>query len=458
MPASLSLSGAPVAKQPVSQKPNKKRNLIIFIAIIMPALLVSLYLERESRKWVPDAEKKVARAKNDAALQAILVIEKKAADQPKSVEAQTEFAKSLLTRNQFVMALIPAERAVAIDPQNPATHLLLALIYSTLGYRSQSLAQYRETLRIAPKNLEALQKLGDYLQATGENKSAEQVFLQAQTAEPSAIGPRISLANLYLDQSRNNEALGLLEPMLTDLQKVPVAALYIGGKVCTALGQTQRAQDMLREAVKRQPDFADAYHALGAVMCNQAKFSDGIPLLERAISLAPDNASHRYALGNAWFNNYSSANRLPSARSAYEAALERDPQNDWAHYYYGFTLEQMGENWAALREYDRALEINSRFDSAWYRKGAVFTALGKKSEAKESYAIFDKRSKAAITDVHGKRRDNSILDTAEEHYRRGMQLMQKGNKQEALADFRLALQRDPGFSQAKRAIDALGGK
>src|SRR5207249_1088570 len=98
----------------------------------------------------------------------------------------------------------------------------------------------------------------------------EQVYLQAQKAAPQTAGPRLSLANLYLEQSKAGDALALLEPLLGNIKEAPVAALFLAGRACQTLGQTQRGTDFLREAIRRQPDFADAYHTLGSILCNQA--------------------------------------------------------------------------------------------------------------------------------------------------------------------------------------------
>jgi Tfp pilus assembly protein PilF len=434
------------------------RKRLWLLVIVVPIVITALYLNHVSAHWVPDADKKVKEAQKKLAEDAFAEIEKVALAQPDSAKAQTDYAQALLQRNAYIAAVLPAERAVKSDPRDPNSHLLLAMIYSTLGYRSRALDQYKQTLKLAPNNMEAMQRLGEYLLALRETQEAEQVFLRAEKAAPQASGPRMSLASLYTGERRAEDALAVLEPTIADIKQAPVGALYLAARACSTLGKTQIGCDMLREAIRRQPNFADAYHTLGGMLCNQAKYAEGIPLLEKAAELAPNEASHRYSLGNGFFNDSALPDRLPCARSAYEAALEIDPQDPWTHYYYGFTLEQMGEKDAAMREYDRALEIQSNFDSAWYRKGAIYTAEGNIAEAKRCYAIFDKRSKQAITDVHSKRHHDSIVDTAPAHFQRGMAFLRHGDKAKAIADFEVAIQLDPKYSPAKRALQDTGGQ
>jgi tetratricopeptide (TPR) repeat protein len=439
--------------------PARHRSPLALMGVLIILFGGAIGLERVSRRWVPDADKKVKEAAANAAREGMNALASRAAAAPSDAAAQTAYARALVEQGAYLQAMIPAERATAANPQSPEAHLMLALIYSNVAYQRQAMQEYQLALKSATPEtrMMVMQKLGEFLTASGNSQAAAKIFESAHSLEPTNPGPIMSLASLSLEQNRAARAFELVNALCMDLQKAPVAALYLDAKACQSLGKTQRAMELLRTVIQRQADFADAYHLLGSVLCNQAQQSEGIPLLEKAVQLNPSNGTYRYALGNAYFNDAARPDRLTLARECYEAAVERDPQNDWAHYYYGFTLEQQGELAAALREYEHTLDLNAGFDSALYRSAAVLTQLGKRDEAKKFYALFDKRSKAAITDVHDRRRDNSIVDTAEAHYRRGMALMQKGDKAAAKDDFGLALQRDPAFAPARRALQSLGG-
>lgn len=447
---------ASASQSPPSTTGHKR--LLWILVTLCPIIGAALFINHLSERWVPDAEKKVKDTSKKVVADALATLEKSSKDHPSDVGIQLAYAHALLDRKAYFPALLPAERAARLDHANVEPQLLLATVYAELGYREKALNCYGDLLKASPKNLEVMQKLADYLAATNDVDRARQVLELAHATAPDASGPRMSLASLYTEQGKNPDALSILEPILTDLDKAPVGALYLASKACQAMGRQDRAEKMLRTAIRRAPDFADAYHALGSLCCNQSNQKEGIPLLEKSVELAPQSFANRYALGSAWFGNLNSSERLANSKAAFEAALDLDPQSDWAHYYYGLTLEQLDEKDAALREYDRVIEINSRFDSALYRKAAVLTALGRAAEAKQYYDQFDKDSKQEITNVHGNRRKNSILDTAAEHYRRGMSLVRKGDNAGARADFQLSLQRDPNFGPAKRALDGLGGR
>jgi predicted Zn-dependent protease len=82
---------------------------------------------------------------------------------------------------------------------------------------------------------------------------------------------------------------------------------------------------------------------------------------------------------------------INQAQQQFEASLELDPRSEWAHYYYGTTLEQKGETEAAAREYRRVLELNPEFASGYHRLGLLYKQQGRMAEAKQAMATRGRR-------------------------------------------------------------------
>ncbi|HEU4751476.1 MAG TPA: tetratricopeptide repeat protein, partial [Armatimonadota bacterium] len=401
------------------------------------------------------AEAKVRAAQARQAGNALQEAAREAEAHTADAQAQLRYARALLGQDSYIAALLPAERAARLAPASAEAQLLVAQICTTLEYRRPAEEHYRRALELDPAQLEAYQGLGNLRLAAGDVAGARRVFQQARDRAPGLPGPALSVARLELDQSRPAEALAALEPVLKE-QSPPVAALYLAGKACQTLGQTTRGIELLRRALQAEPNFADAYHVLGSILCNQANYAEGIPALRKAAELSPTEATYSYALGNALRTDHSRPDRLHEAKRAYETALEVDPRFAWAHYYYGLTLEELGEREAAVREYQRTLELHPKFGSAYYRLGGLLQIMGRKAEAQRYLGIFEKESQQAIAEVHGKRKERAIPDTAEEHYQRGKKYLAQGDRERALADFRVALQRDPSHGLARRALRELG--
>lgn len=438
-----------MTSQPIGSK-------LIITASIATAILLTLaiYLNKTSEKWVPDAEAKVKAAQLRKSGDSIVALMKSAQDNKTSVAIQMEYARALTDKGLFVKALGPAELAVKIDPNNAEANLLLAEICSPLDYREDAIYHYREAIRLNPGLLEAYQHLGDLLFAAGKLVESEKVFMSAHEHVPDSPGPVLSLSELYSQQGQQAKAAKILEPLIKK-GDAPVAVLFMYGKAANSVGQSSTGIDALTQAVKKSPEFADAHHALGSALANQSKYEEGIKELLKALELAPDNSNFRYALGNAFLFDTALPNHLDLARTTFEQSLEKDSSSQWAHYYYGMTLEQQGEDDAAAREYRRVLEINKEFASGYYRLGAIYKRQGRVEEGKRLQAYFDRKNREAITTVHGQRKDNSEVDNAEYRYQRGVKALKAGKKPLALSEFKAALDRDPNHLEAKQALAKL---
>ncbi|HTE18027.1 MAG TPA: hypothetical protein VK689_06565, partial [Armatimonadota bacterium] len=84
--------------------------------------------------------------------------------------------------------------------------------------------------------------------------------------------------------------------------------------------------------------------------------------------------------------------------------------------------------------------------------------LGSVEEARRYLALFERKNQQAIAAEHGMRRENSILDTADEHHQRGLRFLQQGDRRQAELEFRIALERDPAHGPARRDLRTLGAR
>jgi Tfp pilus assembly protein PilF len=77
----------------------------------------------------------------------------------------------------------------------------------------------------------------------------------------------------------------------------------------------------------------------GCALLSERHFHQAAVVLERARALEPGKASIREALARAYY----SSGRPARARAEFEAALEIEPTNDYAHFGLALCLERTGE-------------------------------------------------------------------------------------------------------------------
>lgn len=129
------------------------------------------------------------------------------------------------------------------------------------------------------------------------------------------------------------------------------------GKGSTGAGTVaaSEAEKSLRESAERDPRSFEANHRLGKALAENGKAREAIPYLERAEELKPGDYENAYvlALANAHAGNYERARDEAQALLAHSANAE-------LHHLLGDVQEKLGNSLAAVREYQRAAELDPR--------------------------------------------------------------------------------------------------
>ena len=121
------------------------------------------------------------------------------------------------------------------------------------------------------------------------------------------------------------------------------------GAGTVAASETERS---LRESVERDPRSFETNHRLGKALAENGKAREAIPYLERAGELKPGDYENAYilALANAHAGNYE------RARDAQALLAHND--NAVLHHLLGDVQEKLGNSLDAVREYQRAAELD----------------------------------------------------------------------------------------------------
>jgi tetratricopeptide (TPR) repeat protein len=118
-------------------------------------------------------------------------------------------------------------------------------------------------------------------------------------------------------------------------------------------GDNVGAVDAYLAAIGKHAQYPEAYEALGEVLYGQRKAADALEAFGVAVDLDPG-----YAL--AWYNLGFAARKtgdLRKARTASEKYTALRPADPDGHYGFGEVLRGLGERDAALREYQRFIEL-----------------------------------------------------------------------------------------------------
>ena len=276
-------------------------------------------------------------------------------------------ARVLQLTGEAPTAVTLLAREATREPRNVELGLAVAAAYSHAGDQQSLRATLRELRKRHPQNrevLDALSQVETDLQNHTRALEALDVLFQIS---PSAGLARRRARLLQLLQ-RRPEA-GTLLRRLRDESPGDARGHFELGAFAAAAGsgdlELAEAETSLREAVRLNPDFADAHRELGSVLQRTGRSAAAIPHLRRALDLAPRDAEACRLLGLA----YAASGDLERSREVFElfrrlrmeselrqrllaslARFNRQGESDENGYR---QLLRLGEWEAALRELER---------------------------------------------------------------------------------------------------------
>jgi tetratricopeptide (TPR) repeat protein len=93
------------------------------------------------------------------------------------------------------------------------------------------------------------------------------------------------------------------------------------GIVLAGMGRVDEAQAKYLDAIRLDPDNADAHYYLGSTLLMKGKTSEAIEHIREAIRVKPDNGNYRYGLGVV----LSGTGKLDEAEKEFSEALRISP-------------------------------------------------------------------------------------------------------------------------------------
>jgi Tfp pilus assembly protein PilF/SAM-dependent methyltransferase len=146
-------------------------------------------------------------------------------------------------------------------------------------------------------------------------------------------------------------------------------------------GNTELAIANLTEALKVNPNLAEAHHQLGLIQFQQGKFDDATLCFRRAISLEPQYTDAVYNLGNA----LAQSGQLAEAIATYKQVIDLQPHHLKAYLNLGVVHFQSQNLGAAVSCYQKALEIDSKNIRAYQSLATIFTDRGMLEKSIDCY-------------------------------------------------------------------------
>jgi Flp pilus assembly protein TadD len=208
---------------------------------------------------------------------------------PQAPRAHLLMARALCDLDRHAQAAFHYRTAIAHEPTNTHTRLELAAVAAKLGEDAETEAQYRATLALCPDDAAAFLRLTEWLRRARRGAEAGALCLQRLTDTPNDPEAAFELGNILYEAERYDEAVAAFRAAL---QRQPdhAGALENLGSTLLELGQLADAEFYLRQARDAHPDRPGPPNGLGASLRQRGDIAGAEACFRTALSLAPDHA------------------------------------------------------------------------------------------------------------------------------------------------------------------------
>ncbi len=268
-------------------------------------------------------------------------------------------ASELYEKQQTLMAMLAAQRAVEEDPEN-ADHLFLyGLILTDLKQFSEAEVQLRKALSLRPDSAEFHYRLAALLlqermqwKATlgldrrdtstrvvrGTEQEALEALEKTVKLDPNHFKARLHLGRTYYDHNQHLKARRQFEAVLERDQDYPWLHYHLS-MLHSNRGEVQAAIRELEKELELYPTHAQARLELGEWLVKIGLFERGLSHLSQVKQDEVHPVDLNYAIAKAHRGLGNPAQALAAARKC----LEMDPEFSDAHYLLGQLYRETGK-------------------------------------------------------------------------------------------------------------------
>ena len=256
----------------------------------------------------------------------------RAADKNKS-KALAHYTMGIIYDNkgQPNLAVSEYRESLRHDPHSTLARLRLGVDYLALEEEKKAVKEFELIEKIDPENKQATFILALVYTSRGDLASAEKKYKTLIKGGFADTGIYITLAYVYIQGEKYEEALKLLDVVLAENPE-NVSAYFYKGVVYERkssekkdMEAKRKAEENFRKAISLDPHLAEAYNYLGYIFAEEGRnLDEAVLFTKKAVELDPENAAYIDSLGWAYFKKGMTQKALEELKKAASIAKE-DP-------------------------------------------------------------------------------------------------------------------------------------
>ena len=362
------------------------------------------------------------------ALVACVLLASFACSKESKISGHLEKADKYFAEQKYKEAVIEYLNVLKLDPKNTRAAEQIGLAYYNQGDLQKAFPYLVKAEELSPDNLEVRQKLGNiYLlgRKIEDVRREADYILGKDPKNFDAIMLLAAIATIPQDVDAAIARLQALKPEYGDKPRYQMAL----GTLYMRKGQPAEAEKAFKEAVRLDPQSADAHNALGDFFANQNKLAEAKEQFRTAAGLAPPASLAWLKLADFYLRT----NEPEEAKKVLQEITAKAPDSIPA-------WQQLAQIALAEQKYDESLKLAE-------------VILGKSASNLDALILKGR--------IHLAREDNEAAlkelkevvklypNSAQAQFFLGQALLQAKNTLEAKAAFKEAVRLEPGFVDAQ---------
>ena len=274
---------------------------------------------------------------------------------PKNVDALVLLGNSLAGMKDTDEGIGVLARAVQIDPELAGVYANMGVFQLAQGEQGLAEQAFLKAVSVAPKSVQAHLNLGNFYKATKRWADAEKALQRAQELEPRNLQvcdaqaslyvawgrpnlaepyfksmveiandekSRLALTGYYVSVNRFPDALKTLQELASDKKSYAKASVGIA-MLEYALGERQRAHQLIDEVLKREPNNAGALTVKARLLLAEKHPTEALERIKLALAADPKSAEAQLTLARI----HMALTDVETARKAFNDTLKLDPHS-----------------------------------------------------------------------------------------------------------------------------------
>jgi len=298
-----------------------------------------------------------------------------------NVTVHYRYGLFLVSQGELQEGIEHLQEAQRLQPSSSMANNSIGLALMWQGKRDNANKYLREALRINPRNAETHYNLGLFWDIGKKYDESIRYYRRALELKPDYHQARLGLAADLALQGRVEEAKNHYAQVMKDNSHVVAETNFYFGRNLASQGKMDQAILQFRDGLKIEPRNIDARCWFARVLDSKGLLEEALSNYHEVLKIKSDHAAAHTGIGGIMERK-----GIPNdAMWHYNLALRSDPEFSDAHYHLGLMLERQGRWNEAAEHYQAILRLNSRKPEVHYHLAMVLLALKKSENASDHF-------------------------------------------------------------------------